>query len=67
MIDRGLYYQQALVALTAAHAACFEANQDALGMSGGKFSGVNETLGIICKMQAEINDLQRRLKSVVAE
>lgn len=52
--DRRALYKQAHAALDAAHQACFgHSERDALGMSHGPFSGVNQALGIIARLEDE--------------
>jgi len=46
-------YNKALKALQTAHDACFKEHKDVLGMSSGPFSGVNEALGIIARLEDE--------------
>lgn len=56
-------YDRALKALQAAYDACYNhPGRDVLGMSHGPFSGVNEVLGIVDRLESE----NRRLRSLVA-
>jgi hypothetical protein len=56
------FYDKALVALEAAHTACYEKHADALGMSHGPFSGVNEALGIVASLEEENQRLSSALR-----
>lgn len=50
--DERPMYDKALKALSEAHQACFKhEDRDTLGMSHGPFSGVNEALGIVLKLE----------------
>ena len=58
----GPLYDQALKALEAAYSACFKhPDRDVLGMSSGPFSGVNEVLGIICRLEEENEILRAKI------
>jgi hypothetical protein len=55
-------YEKAWNALQAAHRACFDhPDRDAIGMSHGPFSGVNEVLGIVSELELENIELRARL------
>lgn len=56
-------YHRALKALQAAHDVCFKhPERDVRGMSSGPFSGVNEVLGIVSRLETR----DRFLTSLVA-
>jgi hypothetical protein len=58
------YYERALEALKSAHEACFShPDRDALGMSHGPFSGVNEALGIVSLLEDE----NKRLRGIIKD
>lgn len=75
-------YERALLALTEAHAALYRANSrlvaltnagikglegDVLGMSSGPFSGVNEVLGIVARLEEENQRLKAQLAAAHAQ
>ncbi len=61
------YYGRALIALQAAHDACFNhPGRDVLGMSYGPFSGVNEALGIVDELEAENKRLREWILKLAA-
>jgi hypothetical protein len=63
-MSSGPNYGEALMALEAAHNACFKnKTRDVLGMSHGPFSGVNVALGIIWRLETENKNLRRELDS----
>lgn len=58
----GPEYRRAAKALETAHNACFKhPDRDVLGMSHGPFSGVNEALRIILKLEADLKECRSQL------
>jgi len=66
-MSSGSEYDKASAALQEAHNACFKhPERDALGMSHGPFSGVNEALSIVWRLETENKQLRTEIEKSTA-